>query len=149
MNEKYMKIAIEEAKKALDCGEVPIGCVIVKDDQIISQSHNLKESLKCVTKHAELIAIEDASKVLNNWRLINCDLYVTLEPCPMCASAIMQSRISNVYCGLTSSDSISHDTVLSIFSNTYNSKPVNFSCGFLSFECKKLLDLFFKLKRSS
>ena len=147
MKEKYMKVAIEEAKEALKMGEVPVGCVIVHDDTIIAKAHNLKEFKKCVTKHAELIAVENASFVLNNWRLFDCDMYVTLEPCPMCASAIMQSRISNVYCGLTSFDIKSHNIVLSIFNNNYNSKPVNFSCGYLSSDCKRLVDIFFKSKR--
>lgn len=146
-NELFMKEAINEAKIAFKMGEVPIGCVIVKNNIIIAKGHNLKESLMSVTRHAELIAVENASSYLNNWRLDGCDLYVTLEPCPMCASAIKQARINNVFCGLTSFDNVSHETIISIFSNRFGNHLVNFSCGYLSSDCKELVDNFFKLKR--
>lgn len=100
----YMKIALEEAKIAYQKGEIPVGCVIVKDDKIISKSHNLKETLNLATAHAEVLAIEKASKRLNNWRLTGCSMYVTLEPCPMCASLIAQSRISKLYIGTFNKD---------------------------------------------
>ncbi len=103
MEEKFMRIAINEAKKALILGEVPVGAVIVKNGKIISKAYNKKEKLNSVTKHAEIIAVEKASKKINNWRLDGCDIYITLEPCPMCASAIKQARISNIYFGLSNS----------------------------------------------
>ena len=92
-----MDLAIEEAKKS--GSEIPVGAVIVKDGKIISSAHNEKEATNDITGHAEIIAIKKAEKILNNWRLENCELYVTLEPCPMCAWAILQSRIKTVYFG--------------------------------------------------
>lgn len=97
MQEKYMKEALKEAKKAYEKKEVPVGCVIVKDDKIIARAHNLKESKNDTTKHAEIIAIQKASKKLNSWRLLDCEMYVTLEPCSMCAGAIINSRIKKIY----------------------------------------------------
>ena len=108
MKEKYMKIAIKEAEKAFNIGEVPVGAVIVKNNKIIAKAYNKKEKLGSVTRHAEIIAIEKASKRISNWRLDNCDIYITLEPCPMCASAIKQSRIANIYCGLNNLDKKMH-----------------------------------------
>ena len=98
-NEKWMKEAIKQAKKAAQKDEVPIGCVIVKDDQIIARAYNKREMKQCSTAHAEILAIEKACKKLSSWRLEDCDLYVTLEPCPMCSGAIIQSRIRNVIFG--------------------------------------------------
>ena len=100
----YMDIAIEEAKIAFSKGEVPVGVVIVKEGKIISRSHNLKEERKIPTAHAEILAIEEACKKLDNWRLSGCEMYVTLEPCPMCAAAIAQSRISKIYIGTFDKD---------------------------------------------
>lgn len=90
-------LLLKEAEKAYNEGEIPVAAVIVKDQQIIAYAHNLKEQKKSVVGHAEILAIEKASKKLNNWRLDGCDIYVTLEPCSMCASAIHQSRIDNIY----------------------------------------------------
>ena len=97
MNLKYLNLAFEYAEKAFVHGEVPIGAVIVKNNEIIGVGYNVKEEKQSVLAHAELIAINQASKKLNNWRLDNCDIYVTLDPCPMCASAIKQARIKNVF----------------------------------------------------
>ena len=97
--EKYMKLALKEAKKALLIDEVPIGCIIVKDDKVIARSFNTREKDKLVTSHCEINAIKRASKKLNDWQLVDCELYVTLEPCPMCAGAIYQSRIKKVVYG--------------------------------------------------
>ena len=96
---KYMKEALKEAKKAELIDEVPIGCVIVKDDKIIARGHNQRETNQSPIGHAEIIAINKASKKLKSWRLEGCDIYVTLEPCIMCSGAIIQSRISKVYYG--------------------------------------------------
>ena len=97
--EKYMIEALKEANKAFSINEVPIGCVIVKDNKIISRGYNKKESTKLATSHAEIIAINKACKKLNNWRLLDCTLYVTVEPCLMCCGAIIQSRIKKVVYG--------------------------------------------------
>ena len=99
MEEKYMREALKEAKKALKKDEVPIGCVIVHQGKIIARGHNLRESKQQSIAHAEIMAIQKACKKIGSWRLEECDLYVTLEPCPMCAGAILQSRIVNVYYG--------------------------------------------------
>lgn len=95
----YMNFALEEALKAKELMEVPVGAVIVKDGEVISKAHNLRESTNSSLAHAEILAIDMACKKLNNWRLSGCQLYVTLEPCPMCAGAILQSRISKVIIG--------------------------------------------------
>lgn len=95
----YMDIALEEARKAKQIGEVPVGAVIVCDGKIISRAYNMKETLKDATAHAEILAIKEASKKLDNWRLSDVQMYVTLEPCPMCASAIAQARVKIVHIG--------------------------------------------------
>ena len=97
--EKFMKEALKEAKKAYEKLEVPVGAVIVKDGKIIARGHNLKETKKDTTRHAEIIAIEKASKKLGAWRLLDCEMYVTLEPCSMCAGAMINSRIKKLYIG--------------------------------------------------
>jgi len=101
MNEKnkFMKAALKEAKKAFDKEEIPVGAVIVKNGKIISRAHNSKESSKNACGHAEILAIQKACKKAGAWRLLDCEMYVTLEPCPMCAGALIQSRISKVYIG--------------------------------------------------
>lgn len=99
MNPKFMQQALKEAKKAYDKLEIPVGAVIVKDNKIISRAHNLKETKQTTTAHAEILAIQKANRKLNNWRLLDCDLYVTLEPCDMCMGAIISSRIKNIYIG--------------------------------------------------
>ena len=95
----FLTEALKEAQKAYEKNEIPVGAVIVKDNIIIARAHNLKEELKDVTAHAEILAIKKASEYLNNWRLQGCEMYVTLEPCPMCAAAIAASRIRRVYIG--------------------------------------------------
>ena len=100
MNDHYMNIALKEAKKAFKKKEIPVGCVIVKNNKIISQAHNKKEKTKCLTNHAELIAIQKANRKLKNWRLDDCVLYTTMEPCMMCCGAIKQSRIKKVVYGI-------------------------------------------------
>ena len=97
MKEFFMKEALKEAKKALDKEEVPVGAVVVKDGKVIARAHNVKETKKDAICHAEILAIERACKKLNSWRLIGCELYVTLEPCPMCAGALINSRIEQMF----------------------------------------------------
>lgn len=109
MNDKYMEIAINEAKKARKSGEVPVGAVIVKNDKVIAKAHNLVEKKHNCLLHAELIAIKKASKKLKNWRLLDCTMYVTLEPCKMCKSAISLSRISKVIYSSDSNNKIKID----------------------------------------
>ncbi len=143
---KYMKIALKEAQKAYNKGEIPIGAVIVKDDNIIAKAYNLKESRQQSTKHAEIIAIEKASKKLNNWRLLDCTLYVTMFPCPMCASAINQARISRLVYG-TIPEYADQQTVDKILSDKNYGLPVEKTGGILEKECLELIQKFFVKKR--
>jgi len=149
MKEEYMEIAFEEARIGFNNDEVPIGVVIVKDGEIISKAHNNKNSDNLVTSHAEIIAIENAEKTINNWRLDGCDMYITLEPCPMCASAIKQARIDNVYCALSNSDSNNNKIINQIFNdNDTVNKSVYFESNLFVDKSKELLSLFFKNKRN-
>ena len=144
---KYMKIAIEEAKKAFELGEVPVGCVIVKDNKIISKSFNTKEKNNNALYHAEIKCIDEASKIINNWRLLDCDVYVTLDPCPMCASAIKQSRISNVYCGCSTNEEDNKFCKM-IFDKSDRNSKVNFASNLDLERCKKLIEDFFEKRRN-
>ena len=142
--ERFMKEALKEAKKAYDKLEVPVGCVIVKDGKIVARAHNLKESKKDTTKHAEILAIQKASKKLEAWRLLDCDMYVTLEPCSMCAGAIINSRIRNLYIGTMDKKTGAAGSVLNLFEDfTFNHK-VTVQNGILKEQCEKILKDFFK-----
>ena len=142
----YMEIALEEAKKAYSKGEVPIGAVIVKDGQIIARAHNLKETLKSAIAHAEILAIEEASKRIGDWRLNGAEMYVTLEPCSMCASAIAQSRISKLYIGTFNRDMGSCGTILNIFDYDIFNTYVEVKWCYNS-ECSDLMSNFFENRR--
>ena len=149
MSEKeiFMKKAIQEAKKAYNKLEVPVGCIIVKNGEIIAKAHNLKETKKDTTKHAEIIAIQKASKKLDSWRLIDCEMYVTLEPCPMCAGAIINSRIKKIYIGAKDEKTGAVGSVLNLLEDyTFNHK-VQIENGILENECQKILKDFFKKLR--
>ena len=148
MNCKYLNIAFDEAEKAFKKNEIPVGAVIVKDDIIISKTHNLKEINKCCTSHAEILAINEASKKNNNWRLTDCDIYITLDPCPMCASAIKQSRIKNVYSANKNGDDNNYNIIKSIFTADKNNSSVNFITNLNSDKSNELLRAFFKKQRS-
>lgn len=148
MNIKYMKLAYKEALKALKDDEVPVGAVIVKDGKVIAKAYNMKESKQCGVYHAEILAIMRACKKLSNWRLENCDIYITLAPCPMCASAIKQSRISNVYCGLSNSDSSVMNITKEILENNDINSSVNLYTDLFSDEISVLLKEFFVNRRT-
>lgn len=143
-----MKLAYKEALKALKDDEVPVGAVIVKDGKVIAKAYNMKESKQCGVYHAEILAIMRACKKLSNWRLENCDIYITLAPCPMCASAIKQSRISNVYCGLSNSDSSVMNITKEILENNDINSSVNLYTDFFSNEVSVLLKKFFENRRT-
>ena len=145
--EYYMKKALIEAKKAFDKDEVPIGAIIVKDGEIIAKAHNCKEIKKDTTMHAELIAIKKASKKLNSWRLTDCEMYTTLEPCPMCAGAIINSRIKKVYIGAKDEKSGAAGSVLNLFKDYKFNHLVEVEQGILKEDCKKILQDFFKYLR--
>ena len=144
---EYMLLALEEAKKAYDEGEVPVGAVIVKDDNVIAKTHNTKEKNKCSLEHAELSAIKLACGKLNNWRLIGTTIYVTLEPCPMCAGAIINSRIKKVYIGANDDKSGAVGSILNLFEDYKFNHIVEVEKGILEEECKNILKDFFKYLR--
>ena len=147
MQEKFMKEALKEAKKALELEEIPVGAVIVKDGKIIARGYNKKELKKDATRHAEIIAIEKASKKLDNWRLIDCEMYVTVEPCVMCAGAIISSRIKKVYIGTEDNRMGAVGSVLNLFDDyTFNHK-VEYEKGILKKDCESLIKDFFKYLR--
>ena len=145
--EKFMKESLKEAKKACDKLEVPVGAVIVKDGKIIARAHNLKETKFDTTKHAEILAIQKASRKLNSWRLLDCEMYVTLEPCSMCAGALINSRIKKVYIGTNDEKTGSVGSVFNLLEDyTFNHK-VEFESGILKEECENMLKDFFKKLR--
>ena len=144
---EFMEEAITEAKLAEDIDEVPIGAVIVRDGKIIARAHNTRETSKCATHHAEILAIEEACRTLGGWRLPSCQLYVTLEPCPMCAGAIINSRIDEVFFGAYDKKAGSVRSLVSLFDLPYNHKP-SVEGGILEEECASVLSEFFKTLRS-
>lgn len=146
MNLEYMNLALKEAEKALKVEEVPVGVVIVSDGLIIAKAHNKKVKNKSVLDHAEIIALMKATKKLNDWRLDGCDMYVTLEPCPMCASAIQQSRIKKVYIGTKSNFKINGEIMANIFDNNEFYHHVDYEYV-NDYRCEKILKDFFKSVR--
>ena len=144
MEEKFMKEALKEAKKAYDKLEVPVGAVIVKDGKIIDRAHNLKETKYDTTKHAEILAIQKASKKLNSWRLIDCEMYVTLEPCSMCAGALINSRIKKVYIGASDKKTGAVGSVFNLLEDYIFNHKVEYEKGVMQDECEKILKEFFK-----
>lgn len=149
MHLKYMKSAIKEAIKAKDIDEVPIGAVIVYQDKIIARGHNLRETKQCSTAHAEIIAIEKACKKLKSWRLEDCTLYVTLEPCPMCSGAIIQSRVKKVVYGAKDPKGGCIESNMKMLEVPgFNHYPETIA-GVCEEECSLLLKEFFKNKRKS
>lgn len=144
MQEKFMKEALKEAKKAYDKLEVPVGAVIVKDGEIIARAHNLKETRFDTTNHAEIIAIQKASKKLKSWRLLDCEMYVTLEPCSMCAGAIINSRIKKIYIGANDDKTGAIGSVLNLFEDYKFNHKVEFEKGIMKEDCENILKDFFK-----
>ena len=142
-----MSLAIKEAKKALLIDEVPIGCVIVKDNKIIARGYNHRESKKDVSSHAEIEAIRKANKKLDSWRLVDCDIYITLEPCLMCMGAIIQSRIANIYYGASDYKGGALGSSINVLeAKNINHHPHVYS-GILREECSSLISEYFKTKR--
>jgi tRNA(adenine34) deaminase len=141
-----MKLALKQAKKAYKRDEVPVGAVIVKDGKVISKAYNLREKTNLATGHAEILAIQKANKKLKSWRLDSCTLYVTIEPCPMCAGAIVQSRIKNVIYGAQDIKSGAHQSVTNIFDLKLNHK-VKVESGLMEEECGNIITEFFREKR--
>lgn len=146
-DEEYMKIALKEAEKAKNKDEVPIGAVIVLNDKIISKAYNNRNSSKIATHHAEILAIEKACKKLNDWRLDNATIYVTLEPCPMCAGAIANARIKKIVFGAFDKTGNNKNIVNEICLDTRLNHKVEIVGGILEEDCANLLTSFFKKKR--
>ena len=144
---KFMKLAIAEAKIAASIGEVPIGAVLVKDNKVIAKAHNLKEKQHDATNHAEILLIQKASKTTKNWRLLNTTLYVTLEPCAMCASAIQQARIGRVVYALKDPNNGAIESGVKLYKQKSMNKPPVITSGVLENESKKLLKSFFQSRR--
>ncbi len=142
-NEKFMKAALKLAKKAAGKNEVPVGAVVVLDGKIVGKGRNRREGKKNALCHAELEAINKACKKLGGWRLHKCDLYVTLEPCPMCTGAIINSRIKTLYYGAKDPKAGSCDSVVNLFGLPYNHKPEVVQ-GILEDDCAEVLRSFFK-----
>lgn len=145
--EKYMKAALRLAKKAADEGEVPVGCVVVCDGVIVGRGRNRREGKKDALCHAELEAIHKACRKLGGWRLHRCDLYVTLEPCPMCTGAIINARIRTLYYGAPDPKAGSCGTLTDLFSVGYNHRP-EVVAGVLGDECAEQLRAFFRVLRA-
>ena len=142
--EKYMKEALKQAKKAYEKGEIPVGAVIVKEHKIIARAYNEKEYKLDTTKHAEILAIQKASKKLKSWRLQDCDMYVTLEPCSMCAGALIQARVRKLYIGTMDKKTGACGSVLNLLKDyTFNHK-VEVESGILQKDCENILKNFFK-----
>lgn len=142
-----MKLALELAEESFCEGEVPVGAVVVKNGVVIGKGRNHRESKKSVISHAEIEAIEDACKSLGDWRLDGCDLYVTLEPCPMCAGAIINARIKRVFFGAYDKKMGAINSVTNLFSCNFPHKPEVFN-GIMEKECGDLLEKFFENLRT-
>ena len=145
--EKYLELALAEAKKAYKKGEVPIGAVIVRDGKVLSRAFNLRESRQNALYHAEILAIKRACRKLKSWRLIGCDLYVTLEPCPMCAGAIKEARISNVFFGAYDPKGGACGSVIDVLEADKFCHNVNVVGGIMEAECGGIIKQFFRERR--
>ncbi len=143
----FMQVAFEEAEKAYESDEVPIGAVIVRDEKIISRAHNLTEMKQDPTAHAEMLAIREAVREIRNWRLSGCTLYVTKEPCPMCAGAIVNSRITRVVYGCRDEKGGAVNSLYKLLSDRRLNHRAEVFSGVMAEECAALLRRFFKEKR--
>lgn len=142
MNNKYMLEALAQAKTAFDVGEMPVGAVITKDKKLIAKAYNMRETNNSATAHAEILAIEQACKLLKNWRLTDCDIYVTLEPCPMCMGAIINARIKNLYFGAYDRNTGACGSMIDINNGGLN-HTVTIYEGIMQEECEEILTQFF------
>lgn len=147
IDEKFMQAAIEEAEKASKLDEVPIGAVIVYQGEVIARGYNIRETSQTTLSHAELIAIQEANGKVGSWRLEDCTLYVTLEPCPMCAGAIVQSRIRRVVYGAADPKAGCGGTLMNLLNDERFNHQVEVTSGVLEVACSTLLTDFFKMLR--
>ncbi len=144
----FMKIALKEAQKSFSEGEVPVGAVIVRNGEVVATGRNRREKEKNALCHAEIEAIDSACKKLGGWRLWECEMYVTLEPCPMCAGAIINSRLIKVTYGAADLKNGAVNSVVKMFDFPFTHKPL-FEAGIMEDECKKILSDFFKQLRNN
>lgn len=142
-----MKEALKEAQKAYNKKEIPVGAIIVKDEKIIARAHNLKEKNNDTTAHAEILAIKKASKKLNNWRLSECEIYVTLEPCSMCTGAIINSRINKINIGTLDKNTGACKSVINLIEEYKLENQIEIKINILKEECEQILKDFFKTIR--
>ncbi len=147
-DEKYMKIALAEAQKAYDNNEVPIGCIIVYNDMVIGKGSNMRITDKNVLSHAEIIAINEACGFMKDWRLEDCTLYVTVEPCPMCAGAIVQARIKRVVFGAENPKAGCAGSIVNLLQNDSFNHQTEVEKGVCADECAFLMKSFFKRFRN-
>lgn len=148
IKEEWMRVAIEEAKKAEALAEVPIGAIVVHQGQIIGRGHNLRETTQNATTHAEMIAIQEACKAIGSWRLEETQLYVTLEPCPMCSGAMILSRVKEVYFGAYDPKGGTAGTLMNLLEDERFNHQAEGEGGILEEECGELLSVFFRNLRA-
>ena len=146
MKDEFIDIALEEAKKAYEINEVPVGAVMVLDGEVIAKAHNLKRNTNNVMNHAEIMCINEASKLIGDWRLNECEMYVTLEPCPMCAGALVQARVKKIYIGSESNIKSNKDIVQKILQNSEYNHFVEIEY-LNNKDCSQILTDFFSNKR--
>ncbi len=146
-DEQYMHLALQEAQRAYEIGEIPIGAIIVRNDEVIARGYNLRESLPDATAHAEIIAIREACERLDRWRLADCTLYVTIEPCPMCAGAIVNSRIQRLVYGAPDSKGGGVESIFRIADHDALNHQVSIRAGVCEEECRNLMKNFFRERR--
>ena len=147
-HEDWMRLALKEGEKAFKLDDVPIGAIIVRDRKILSSAHNERELAQDPTAHAEIIAIRRAAEALGHWRLTECILYVTLEPCPMCAGAIVQSRIKHLVYGASDFKGGAVESVMNVLNTKAWNHKVEVTAGVLEEECATLLKTYFEEKRT-
>jgi tRNA(adenine34) deaminase len=147
-HDRWMRSALDQARIAFEAGEVPVGAVIVHDGHVIAEAYNQRETLKDPTAHAEMIAITQAAEAMESWRLLDCTLYVTLEPCPMCAGAVVQARIPTVIYGTTDPKAGAAHTLYHITSDVRLNHQAVVIGGVLQEECRAILQEFFAAQRA-
>ena len=147
-DEHYMALALEEAQKAYDKGEIPIGAVLVDESgTVVSRGHNMRETWQDATAHAEIIAIREACRLLNRWRLSGLTLFVTIEPCPMCAGALVMSRVDRVVYGSADSKAGASESLFNVTSNPALNHQLQVTAGVLQDECADIMKRFFAERR--
>lgn len=143
-----MGLALQEAQKAYDLGEVPIGAVVVVDNEVVARAHNMREAWNDATAHAEMIAIQQACRILNRWRLTGATLYVTIEPCPMCAGAIVMSRLTRLVYGSSDYKAGAVESIFNIVQNQALNHQVAVTAGVRADECAHVMQDFFRERRN-